>query len=167
MAQESKYARRVGMKRLLSAAALAMLLLGSSPSPAAAQADVRVFGGSAEVTNMLAQGCGEYIRFSGTVRWVTTFVSIPTDRQLVIIRFVDTNLTGVGETSGTTYRLVLIQGQTNMESNDRVVVDTEELTLKVFGGDQIYTVKGLAHLTVTPSGEITASFANQTVECSP
>jgi hypothetical protein len=101
------------------------------------------------------------------VRWVTTFVSIPTDRQLVIIRFVDTNLTGVGETSGTTYRLVLIQGQTNMESNDRVVVDTEELTLKVFGGDQIYTVKGLAHLTVTPSGEITASFANQTVECSP
>jgi hypothetical protein len=155
------------MKRLLSAAALAMLLLGSSPSPAAAEAHVRVFGGSAEVTNMLTQGCDEYIRFSGTVRWVTTFVSIPNDRQLVIIRFVDTNLTGVGETSGTAYRLVLIQGQTNMESNDRVVVDTEELTLKVFGGGQIYTVKGLAHLTVTPSGEITASFADQTIDCSP
>jgi len=155
------------MRRLLSAAALATLVLGSSSSPAAAEADVRIFGGSAEVTNMLALGCNENIRFSGTVRWVTTFVSIPIDRQLAVIRFVDTNLSGVGETSGTSYRLILINGQTNMESNDRVVVDTEEVTYKVFGGDQIFTVKGLMHITVTPSGEITASFADQTVDCSP
>jgi hypothetical protein len=112
-------------------------------------------------------GCNENIRFSGTVRWVTTFVSIPTDRQLAVIRFVDTNMSGVGETSGTSYRLILINGQTNMESNDRVVVDTEEVTYKVFGGDKIFTVKGLMHITVTPSGEITASFADQTVDCSP
>jgi hypothetical protein len=155
------------MKRLLMAAALASLLLGWSPSPAAAEADLRIEGGSTEVTNMLALGCDEYIRFSGTVRWVTTFVSTPTNRRLMIIRFVDTNLIGVGETSGTTYRLVLILGQTNMEFDDRLVVDTEELTYKVFGGGQIFTVKGLTHVTVTPSG-LTISFSDQTVDgCSP
>ena len=155
------------MKRLLIAAALATLVLGSSPSAATAEADVRVEGGSAEVTNWRAIGCDEAIRLSGTVRWVTTFVSIPTDRQLRIVRFVETNLTGVGETSGTTYRLVLILGQTNMESNDRVVVDTEELTYKVFGGGEIFTVKGLAHVTVTPSGEIAVQFYYRSSDCSP
>jgi hypothetical protein len=154
------------MKGLLIAAASATLLLGLSPSPAVAEADVRVFGGSAEVSNRLALGCDEHIHFSGTIRWVTTFVSIPTDRQLAIIRFVDTNLSGVGETSGTTYRLVSIQGSTSMELDDREVFGTGELTSKIFGGGQIFTVKGLMHMTVTPSGEITASF-HLTVDCSP
>jgi hypothetical protein len=155
------------MKGLLIAAASATMLLGLSPSPAAAEADVRVLGGSFDVTNRLAIGCDEHIRFSGTIRWVTTFVSIPTDRQLAIIRFVDTNLSGVGETSGTTYRLVSIQGSTSMELDERLVFATGELTSKIFGGGQIFTVKGLMHITVTPSGEITASFGDLTVDCSP
>jgi hypothetical protein len=148
------------MKWVLIAAAVATLLLGSSPSPAAAEADVRIFSGSAEVSEMLAKGCDEYIRFAGTVRFVYMFVSTATDRELANIRFVDANLTGVGETSGTTYRLVSIDGGTGMESDERLVAATQEVTIKIFGGGQIYTVKGVAHTTVTPSGEVTASFAD-------
>jgi hypothetical protein len=147
------------MKRILLAAAVASLLLGSSPSPAAAEAEVRNFSGSAEVSNMLAKGCDEYIRFAGTTRFVFLFVSWGTDTGLRNIRFIDANLTGVGETTGTTYRLVSILGETAMESDDRLVAGTWELTLKIFGGGRIYTFKTLTHITVTPDGEVTAAFS--------
>ena len=140
-------------------AAVASLLLGSSPSPAAAAADVRNESGSAEVSNMLAKGCDEYIRFAGTVRFVTVFVSVATDTGLRNARFVDANLAGVGETSGTSYRLISILGGTAMESDDQIVSGTEEVTLKIFGGGQTYTFKALTHITETPSGEVTASFS--------
>jgi hypothetical protein len=146
------------MKRQLIAAAVASLLLGSSPSPAAAEAEVQNFSGSAEVTNMLAKGCDEYVRFAGTVRFVFMFVSVATDTGLSNIRFIDANLTGVGETSGATYRLVHIQGGTAVESDDQIVAGTTEVMVKVFGGGQIYTFNGLLHLTVTPGGDVTASF---------
>jgi hypothetical protein len=45
-----------------------------------------------------------------------------------------------------------------MESEDQIVSGTAELTLKIFGGGQIYTFKTLTHLTVTPDGEVTAAF---------
>jgi hypothetical protein len=147
------------VKSVLMAAAVASVLLVSSPSPAAAEADVRNFSGSAEVSNMLAKGCDEYIRFAGTVRFVFMFVSTGVDTGLSNVRFVDTNLVGVGETSGTTYRLVSISGGTAWESDDRIVSGGEQGTLKIFGGGQNYTFKLLYHLTVTPSGEVTASFA--------
>jgi hypothetical protein len=146
------------MKKALIAAAAATLLLGVSSSPAAAQAEVRNDSGSAEVSNMLAKGCNEYIRFAGTVRFVFLRVSWGVDTFLENVRFVDTNLIGVGETSGTTYRLVSILGDTAMERDDRIVSGTEELTLKIFGGGQIYTLKVLSHLTVTPAGDVTVSF---------
>jgi hypothetical protein len=156
------------MKGLLIAAALATLLLGSAPSPAAAEADVRMFGGSAEITNMLAKGCDEYIHFSGTVRLVYTLVSTATDRHIVIDRLVDSNLTGVGETSGTTYRLVSITGGTVMvDSDDSTVIVTGELTYKIFGGGQVYTLKGLLHTTIVPNG-LKVSFSNPSEDgCSP
>jgi hypothetical protein len=147
------------MKRVLIAAAVAGLVLGSSPSPAAAEATVRNFSGSAEVSNMLAKGCNEYIRFAGTTRFVFMFVSVGIDTGLRNIHFIDANLTGVGETSGTTYQLVSISGDAAFERDDRIVAGTLELTLKIFGGGQIYTFKTLTHLTVTPDGEVTASFA--------
>ena len=147
------------MKRLLIAAGVAGLLLGLSPSPATADATVRNFSGSAEVSNMLARGCDEYIRFSGTVRFVFVFVSLGTDTGLRNIHFVDANLSGVGETSGTTYRLVSISGEAALERDDQLVAGTWELTLKIFGGGQIYTFKTLTHLTVTPDGELTAAFS--------
>jgi hypothetical protein len=154
------------MRGVVTAAALATLLFVSSPSPAAAEATVRNFSGSAEVSNMLAKGCDEYIRFSGTVRFVFMFVSWGTDTGLSNIHFVDANLVGVGETSGTTYRLVSILGGTSVEFDDRIRSGTEELTLKIFGGGEIYTVKALLHLTVTPAGEVTASFGELTEDCS-
>jgi hypothetical protein len=146
------------LKTLLLAAAVASLLLGSSPSPAAAQAAVRHESGSAEI-NILAKGCDEYIRFAGTVRSVFTRVSVATDTGLTNFHEVDANLIGVGETSGTTYRLVSILGGTAMESDDQIVAGTEEVTLKIFGGGQIYSFKALLHITVTPSGEVTAAFS--------
>ena len=155
------------MKKALIAAAAATLLLGVSSSAAAAEAEVRNESGSAEVSNMLAKGCNEYIRFAGTARFVFVRVSWGVDTFLENVRFIDANLIGVGETSGTTYRLVSILGDTAMERDDRLVSGTEELTLKIFGGGQIFTVRGLVHITVTPSGEITASFADQTVDCLP
>jgi opacity protein-like surface antigen len=148
------------MKRVMLAAALASLLLGSSPSPAAAEADVRLDTGSAEVSNMLAQGCDEYIRFAGTVRFVFARVSWGVDTFLSNVRIVDANLVGVGETSGTTYRLVSILGGTAMERDDRAVSGTNEVTLKIFGGGEIYSFKALGHLTVALNGEVTASFGD-------
>jgi hypothetical protein len=146
------------VKRVLIAAAVASVLLGASPSPAAAEANVRLDTGSAEVSNMLAQGCDEYIRFAGTVRFVFVHVSWGIDTFLSNVRIVDANLVGVGETSGTTYRLVEILGGTAMEREDQVVSATEEVTLKVFGGGQIYSFKLLYHLTVALNGEVTANF---------
>ena len=156
------------MKRLLIAAALATLVLGSSPSPAAAEADVRVLGGSAEVTDLVAKGCDEYIHFSGTVRFVETRVSTPTDSRVGIFRSVEANLTGVGETSGTTYRLVSIIGSTFMvDSEDSTVITTYEVTYKIFGGGRTYTLKGLLHTTIVPNG-LKVSFSDLTEDgCSP
>ena len=147
------------MNKALIAAAAATLLLGVSSSSAAAAADVRNDSGSAEVSNMLAKGCNEYIRFAGTVRFVFLRVSWGVDTFLENVRFVDANLIGVGETSGMSYRLLSILGDTAMERDDQIVSGTEELTLKIFGGGQIYTLKALTHLTVTPAGDLTVSFA--------
>jgi hypothetical protein len=63
-------------------------------------------------------------------------------------------LTGVGETSGATYRLVQILGGPAVESDDRLVTGTTEVMVKIFGGGQIYTVKGLLHTTIIPNGLI-------------
>jgi hypothetical protein len=148
------------MKTGMLVAALASVLFASSPSPAAAEADVRLDTGSAVVTNMLAQGCDEYIRFAGTVRFVFVRVSRGVDTFLSNVRIVDANLVGVGETSGTTYRLVEILGGTAMERDDRLVSGTNEVTLKIFGGGEIYSFKALGHLTVALNGEVTASFSD-------
>jgi hypothetical protein len=143
------------MKRLAIATALATVLLASSASTAAAEADVQVLGGSTEVTDMLAKGCDEWIRFSGTARFVYTLVSTATGTQVHVFRFVDANFTGVGETSGTAYRLVSVSGAMAMvTSDDSTVINTGEVMLKIFGGGQIYTVKGLLHTTIIPNGLI-------------
>jgi hypothetical protein len=151
------------MKRLAMATALATLLLGLSASTAAADGDVQVLGGSTEVT-MVAQGCDESIEFSGTARFVYTLVSTATETQVHVFRFVDANFTGVGETSGTAYRLVSVSGATAMvTSDDSTVINTGGVTFKIFGGGQVYTVKGLLHTTIIPNGLI-VSFSDLSEE---
>jgi hypothetical protein len=128
---------------------------------------VQIYGGSAETT-LLAQGCGEYIHFAGTVQQVFTVLVTPTNRRLLDIRFVYANFTGIGETSGTTYRLVSIEGGvTSAVSDDQETASTFEVTYKIFGGGQIYTVKGLGHVTWLPSGEIVVRFGDLSFGCSP
>src|SRR5919201_6272959 len=148
------------MKRVMLAAAVASVLLGSSPSPAAADsAGAYVY--SAEVNNLLARGCDEYIRFSGTTRFVSASASWDGfDTFASAVRIVDANLVGVGETTGTTYRLVEIIGGTAMEREDQVVSGTQEIMVKIFGGGQIYRFTLLAHLTVALNGEVTAAFGD-------
>ena len=149
------------MKRVLIAAALASLLLGWSPSPAAAEAQVGNFSGSVEVSNLLAQGCDEWIRFAGTVRAIYVKVSLPTGFDTFVFTYRETaNLVGIGETSGTTYRLMSMLGQTTMERDDQIVSGTLEISAKISGGGQIFTFKAVQHLTVTPAGDVAVFFEN-------
>jgi hypothetical protein len=147
------------MKRaLLAAVALAAVLVGSSPSPAAAEADVRLETGSDEI-NFVTKVCDENIHFTGTVRFSYMTVSSGTDTFLSKVRIVDVSLVGVGETTGTTYRLVRVLSEMGMGTDDGAVGGNYELTVKIIGGGQIVVgQKWVGRWTRTPNGDITVSF---------
>lgn len=145
------------MKRGMLAAAVATVLLGLSPSPAVAEANVQLENGSAEISGVY-QGCDENIRYAGTVRFVYMRVSSAADTSFGNVHVVETHVAGVGETSGTTYRFVYVLGERGEGGDGRAVGGSYELTLKIVGGGQIFGQKWVGRWTRTPNGDITVSF---------
>jgi hypothetical protein len=144
------------MKRGILAAALVSVVLGWSPSPSAADANVQVANGTDEISERV-QGCDEYIDFSGTMREVFVSVVSAADRGFSNDH-VEANLAGVGETSGTGYRLVFVRGERGGGGEDGAFGGSYELTFKVVGGGQIFGLEWVARWTRTPNGDITVSF---------
>ena len=153
------------MKKVLIAAAAATLLLGVSSSPAAAEgAFVGNASHSGEVSNVRAHVCDEWIRFSGTVRIVRMGVSWGEhETGFEQWREID-NWIGVGETSGTTYRLVSINSKVERKTDDQMVWATWQQTSKIIGGGQIYTLHIWGHMTLTPSGDVAVSVGDTRVD---
>lgn len=145
------------MKRGMLAAAVATVLLGLSPSPAVAEADVQLENGSAEI-NGLYQGCDEYIRLAGTMRFVYMRVSSAGGTSFGNVHINDSNVAGVGETSGTAYRFVYVLNESAEGGDGRAVGGSWHVTLKLIGGGQVNSFKGLGRWTRTPNGDITVSF---------
>jgi hypothetical protein len=145
------------MKRGMLAAAVATVLLGSSPSPAAAEADVRLENGSAEISG-LYRGCDENIRYAGTLRFVYMNVSSAADMGFGNVHVNAANVSGVGETSGTSYRFVYVLGERSEGAPAEQFGGSYEMTFKIVGGGQIIGQKWVGRWTRTPNGDITVSF---------
>jgi hypothetical protein len=155
------------MKRgvVTMARAAAAVLAAPAPAPAESFTD----NGSAQVT-ILALGCGEHILFSGTEHFVFHTTETPTEaREIESFRFVDANLTGVGETSGTIYRLVSVLGQSRVtvpaDGDERTQISTTEQKLLIQGGDQTVVLKAVQHITHPPGGTLTAEVNQLRAEC--
>jgi hypothetical protein len=147
------------MKWVMLAAALASVLLGASPSPAAADSNVQLETGSVEI-NALVQGCDEYIHFTGTLRFLNMRVSSAADTGFSDVHIVE-NVVGVGETSGTTYRVLWVMGERWVAAG--AVGGSNEVTFKILGG-QFSTFKLVGHWTRTPNGDITVSFGEEVIK---
>ena len=112
------------------------------------------------------EGCGETITLSGTLIGVFTEQPLGTGGFLLTFRSTPQGVTGTSS-SGATYH------GTGTTSETIVVVPGGGLSITLInrfhivgtGGAPTYYVRETVHLTVTPSGEITASVSNFSLEC--
>jgi hypothetical protein len=112
------------------------------------------------------EGCGETIALSGTLVAIFTEQPLGTGGFLLTSRFTPQGVTGTSS-SGATYH------GTGTTSETLVFVPTGGLSVTLInrfhivgtGGAPTYYVRETVHLTVTPSGEITASVSNFSLEC--
>jgi hypothetical protein len=81
----------------------------------------------------------------------------------VFFHFNEVNLTGVGLTSGTSYRTS--GSPLNFTLNSRAQTEVNNLSLISQGGTADLQIRFIGHLTVTPNGEISAEFADFVVNC--
>jgi hypothetical protein len=101
---------------------------------------------------------GEIIDFSGTVHQTLTIVLKGDDFIHVTVAFAGQGITGIGRSSGDTYR-VTGMGLENVtervrESGGMFVFTFLDLTHLVAGDGTLWGAKLIQHVTVTPSGQV-------------
>jgi hypothetical protein len=156
---------------------LAALALVASAFPATARAQAvhdgwtGMLSGTFEGLFRVRGWCGEEVVVTGTHRvrfWATT---TPTGRVAATGQSVFTNVTGVGLTTGETYRLVEVDGSSHQleaavdDPYVEIRVETFEQRLVFIGGGHIFTLRFLAHVTFTPTGELAVAFQTVDSEC--
>jgi hypothetical protein len=156
---------------VLAAVALAVTVL-----PAAASAQAITDGTTGMVSSTFEDlfrvrgWCGEAVVVTGTRRIMFVVTITPTGRIATTGRSVLTNVTGVGLTTGDTYRLVQSDGSMFQlhELEDPFVetrVATLESTLVLIGGGHIFRLRTLEHVTFTANGELAVGFQMVDSEC--
>jgi hypothetical protein len=152
-----------------------VLAVGALPPSAPAQAvhegTAGMLSGTFEDLFRVRGWCGEQqIVVTGTRRIMFSATTTPTGQIAVTGRSVVTNATGVGLTTGDTYRLVEVDGSTFQleETVDPYVetrVATLETTLVFIGGGHIFMFRFLEHATFTATGELAAGFQLVDSDC--
>jgi hypothetical protein len=155
---------------------LAAFLLAIIAFPATASAEAVTDGSTGMVSTTFEDlfrvrgWCGEEVVVTGTRRILFAATATPTGRIAVTGRSIVTNATGVGLTTGDTYRLVESNGSTfQLEEVVEPFVETRvatvESTLVFIGGGHIFRVRSLEHVTISPTGEVVAGFEMLDSEC--
>jgi hypothetical protein len=149
------------MRKLAGAVVVAVALAAATSLAHAATTIVRDIPFSADVV------CGETIHLDGTIMGVFTETATPSGGFMVSFHFQPQGLTGVGSVSGRTYHGTGLTREITVFSPPGGFTDTFVNRFHIVGtggNDSIYTT-ATVHLTVSPSGEITASFENTSSTC--
>ena len=110
--------------------------------------------------------CDETITLSGTLIGIFTEQSLGSGGFLLTFHFSPQGVTGTS-TSGATYQATGLTRETIVLVPSGGLSDTfiNRFHIVGTGGAPTYYVRETVHLTVTPSGEITASVSNFSLEC--
>jgi hypothetical protein len=136
------------------------LVLAASPAQAATTVERNM---PLEAT---LEKCGETITLSGTLIGIFTEQPLGDGGFLLTVRFSPQGVTGTSSSGATYYG-------TGTTSETIVVEPGGGLSITLInrfhivgtGGAPTYYVRETVHLTVTPTGEITASVSNFSLEC--
>ena len=149
------------MRKLLLFVGLTVgLVLAAAPAEAATTVERNI---SFETT---IDECGETITLSGTLIGVFTEQPLPNGGFLVTFHFQPQGVTGTSS-SGVTYHATGLTRDTTVSVPSGGLTDTfvNRFHIVGTGGALTYYVKETIHLTVSPTGEITASVDNFSEEC--
>jgi len=112
------------------------------------------------------EGCGETITLSGHLLGVFTEQPLPGGGFLLTFHFQPQGVSG-SNSSGIPYHATGLTRETTVFTPSGGFTDTFINRFHVVGtrGAPTYYVKETAHITVTPSGDVTVSFDNVSLEC--
>jgi hypothetical protein len=150
-----------GMRKLLLFVGLAIgLVLTAAPAEAATTIEKNI---PFEDT---FDACGETITLSGTLLGIFTEQPLANGGFLVTFHFQPQGVTGTSS-SGVTYHATGLTRETTVTVPSGGLTDTfvNRFHIVGTGGAATYYVKDTVHLTVSPTGEITASVENLSEEC--
>lgn len=143
--------------------ALVGLVVGFAIPVATAQAATTVEEIPFEAT---VSGCGETITLSGTLLGVFTTQELGGGGLLLTFHFQPQGVSGFSST-GIPYHGTGLTRATTVYIPSGGFTDTFVNRFHIVGtmGAPTYYVKETAHITVTPSGDVTAAFYNFSLEC--
>ena len=112
-------------------------------------------------------GCGEDIHVSGSLLGVFTETQSTSGGLVLSFHFQPQGVTGIGLTTGKTYRATGLTRETTVIVPTGGLVDTFVNQFNIVGtaGAQTYDVREIFHITVTPSGDIAAFVDNFSISC--
>jgi hypothetical protein len=113
------------------------------------------------------QGCTEPIHLSGSLLGVFTETVTPSGGFVISFHFQPQGVSGVGLTSGAMYRGTGLTREIRVVTPSGGITSTFVNQFHIVGtaGAPTYDVREIAHFTVTPTGDITASFDNFSISC--
>jgi hypothetical protein len=111
-------------------------------------------------------GCGEMITLSGTLLGVFTVQELGGGGLLLTFHFQPQGVSGLSS-SGIPYRATGLTRATTVYIPSGGFTDTFVNRFHIVGtmGAPTYYVKETAHITVTPTGDVTVAFYNFSLEC--
>jgi hypothetical protein len=112
------------------------------------------------------EGCGETITLSGTLLGVFTEQQLDGGGFLLTFHFQPQGVSGTNS-SGIPYHATGLTRETTVLAPSGGFTDTFISRFHIVGtmGAPTYYVKETAHITVTPSGDVTVFFDNFSLEC--
>lgn len=151
------------LKHLIPLAAMtATIVLGlASPAQAAAITERDLHFDS------VTAGCGEAIHLSGSLLFVGHATASASGGLVASFHFQPQGVTGVGLTSGRTYRGTGVTRETVVFTPRGGMTDTyvNRFHLVATAGGPTYDLRVLSHVTISASGAVTANLYRISVSC--
>jgi hypothetical protein len=146
---------------------LAVTLLGvlalALPSVSAASTTVA----RAQVDRELQLCNGDIIHLTGTLMFVSSINGTSSGGLRIASHFQPQGLSGVDEQTGVTYQAVGLTREITDFTPGGGIVDTyiDQFHIQATQGAESYELIETAHVTITPAGDVTASFDNLSLPC--
>jgi hypothetical protein len=152
----------VTLKRLLLLVwSLAALVLSSASAQAAATIERDI------PFDFIVPGCVERVHLSGSLLGVFTLTESATGGYVMSSHYQPQGLTGIGLTTGKTYRATGLTREATAvtPAGGSTYTFVNQFHIVGTAGAVTFTVREIVHVTVTPSGDVTASVENVSSSC--